>query len=282
MKKIFSIVMITFVTALYVSAQCSDADKAALKQFDKDWSKAGQSGDRAALTAIYADEFVGFPDMETKSSAIESTLRQAEADKANPSAADKVVYDHYMISCTPTTATVTHRNTVTTQSGAGGKPETFYTRSVHFLEKRNGKWQVVSNAGHSLDDYMTLGYMELDWIEAVKSRNMEWFDKNYAADFSEVSFMTGGVSNKKQSMDSLRADKTVFDDLSISDLNIRIDRNTAIITGIGRAKGKDSEGRPFDMKARFTDVYIKRDGRWQAWSSSGTPIPSAPTVTAKN
>jgi ketosteroid isomerase-like protein len=63
-------------------------------------------------------------------------------------------------------------------------------------------------------------------------------------------------------------------------MNIRIDGNNAIITGIFRTKGKDDKG-AFDRKTRYTDVWIRRDGRWQAWSSQGTVIPSSPEM-AKN
>jgi len=33
---------------------------------------------------------------------------------------------------------------------------------LQHLEKRGGRWQVVSNAGHGLDDQATLAYMERD------------------------------------------------------------------------------------------------------------------------
>ena len=42
--------------------------------------------------------------------------------------ADKVTHDHYMISCTPNSATITHRNTVWTPNGEGGKPESLYAQ----------------------------------------------------------------------------------------------------------------------------------------------------------
>ena len=64
-------------------------------------------------------------------------------------------------------------------------------------------------------------------------------------------------------------------------MNIRIDGNYAIITGTFRVNGKDGKGAGFDPKIRYTDTWIKRDGRWQAWSSQGTQIPADPQV-AKN
>src|SRR5688572_6239069 len=83
------------------SAQCSDVDKKALEAFDKAWTKAGQDGDRSALTAIYADEYVGFPAMQAKGPAIEATMTTFEQTKANPAAAAKNETDHYMIACSP-------------------------------------------------------------------------------------------------------------------------------------------------------------------------------------
>ena len=283
MKRILTTGILMLMAAGAAAAQCSDADKAALKAFDGAWSKAGQAGDRATLTAIYADDYVGFPGMQGKAQAIESTMRTAEREKANPGLADNVVYDHYMISCTPATATITHRNTVTTQAGEGGKPETFYTRSVHFLEKRGGKWQVVSNAGNGLDDYAILGYLELDWNDAALKRNKAWFDKYYASDFSSVSSSSAALMNKNQDIADIVDDKGTVDWNQLSDLNIRIDGNTAIVTGINHVKGKDDKGAAFDRRVRFTDTWIKRDGRWQAWASQGTRMPTqAPGTTAVN
>ena len=187
--------------------------------------------------------------------------------------ADKVSSDNYMITCTPITATITHRNVVTTKEGAGGKEETFYTRSVHFLEKRKGKWQVVSNANHGLDEYGVLMYMEHDWNNAALKRDVEWFDKNYAADFSGVSSRTGKIMNKVEDVADMKNDKSVLEPFELSDMNIRIDGNTAVVTGVNRVKGRDEKNQPFDVRTRFTDTFIKRDGRWQVWATQGTRIP---------
>lgn len=262
-------------------AECSDADKKALAAFDAAWSKAGQSGDKAALMEIYADDYMGLPGMQTKVSAIDTTMRTFERNKANPSGADKVTYDHYIISCTPNTATVTHRNTVWTPNGEGGKPETFYTRSVHVLEKRGGTWRVVSNAGNDLDDYAVLWYLEQDWNNAVWKKDKEWFEKNYAADFTSISSQTAKVMSRAEDIADTVNDKSTYDLVETTGMNIRIDRNFAIITGTFRLKGKDEKGVAFDRKLRYTDTWIRRDGRWQAWSSQGTNIPQTETAAVQ-
>lgn len=107
------------------------------------------------------------------------------------------MFDHYVVACSPVTATLTHRTSVTTT--VNGRDQTTYSRSVHVLEKRGGRWQVVSNAGHAIP--------------------------------------------------------------------------AAVVTGVNRVRGRDAQGKPFDRRIRFTDTFIKRDGRWQLWATQGTTIP---------
>jgi ketosteroid isomerase-like protein len=273
MRQILGTILLVIATFATGFSQCSDAEKKELEALDHAWSKAGLSGDKAALTNIYADDYVGFPGMEGKTAAVNNTMATFERNKANPAGADKVTYDHYRISCTPVTATITHRNTIWTPTGEGGKPATFYARSVHVLEKRGGKWQVVSNAGHDLDDYMTLGYLEQDWNNALLKRDKDWFDKNYAADFSSVSSTSAKLMNKAADIADTLDDKGTMELAETSDLDIRIDGRTAVITGIFRTKGKDDKGAAYDRRLRFTDTWIRRDGRWQAWATAGTNIP---------
>ena len=273
MKSIFLMLVVTFAFSGYAIGECAVVDKKALEAFDHAWSVAGDNGDRAALMNILADDFTGMPTMINKTQSIEGTMRAFDGNKANPQNRDQVSSDNYMISCTPSTATITHRNVVTTKNGTGGKEETFYSRSVHFLEKRGGKWQAVSSANHSLDDYGVLMYLEHDWNNAYKTRDVSWFEKNYAADYSNVSSGTGKIYTKASDLAEFKTDKSVTESAELSEMNIRVDGSTAIITGINHVKGRDEKGQPMDYRLRFTDTFIKRDGRWQVWATQGTRIP---------
>jgi ketosteroid isomerase-like protein len=248
-------------------AECSDADKKNLEAFDRAWGDAAQRGDRSALMAIYADDFMdASPAGPTnKTQTIDSAVRQAERDRANPAAAAKVDHDYYIISCTPNSALITHRNVITRPNGTK-----FYTRSVHALEKRSGKWVVVSNAGHPIDDAGMLLYMEREWTDADMKKDLSWFDRNFADDFTSISSRTGALSNKREEIDSMKGVTTDLEE--VSDMNVRIEGNTGIVTGLDHIRGKDEKGAPFERTARFTDVYVKRDGRWQVLSSQGTLI----------
>lgn len=272
MRYVLGTLILIVTTCGFAFGQCSGADKKALEAFDRAWGTAGETGDKAALMNIYADDYVGLPANLGKAATIDNTMKAFDRNKANPATADKVTHDQYMISCTPNTATITHRNVVWTANGMGGKPETLWTRSVHFLEKRGGKWQVVSNAGHEMDDAMTLGYMEQDWNDATLKRDKSWFENNYASDFTSVSSSSGKLMNKAEDIADAINDKGTLELVETSDMDIRIDGRTAIVTGIFRTKGKDEKGAAFDRKIRFADTWIKRDGRWQAWATAGAVI----------
>lgn len=273
MKCIFLILALTFTFAGNAFGECGEADKKALEAFDRAWGEAGTKGDRNALMTIYADDYAGLPGMQNKTQTIEAAMKAAERDRANPNMADKISHDNYMITCTPNSAVITHRNIVTTKNGAGGKEETFWTRSVHFLEKRAGKWQVVGNAGNSLDESAMLGYMELDWNTADRNKDMSWFEKNFAADYSSVSSRTAKIATKSEDLAEMKTDKSVTEWNDLSNMNIRIDGNTAVVTGVVHSKGRDDKNQPFDRRVSFTDTFIKRDGRWQVWATQGTRIP---------
>src|SRR5690606_34546646 len=119
-----------------------------LEAFDRAWAKAGVTPDRSALTRIYADDFVSMPQMLGKAATIDNTIAAAVGGPSG-----ETLYDRYMFGCTKNTATITHRNIIK-DTGADGNMETFWTRSVHFLERNGGSWQVVSSTSHEMDDYM--------------------------------------------------------------------------------------------------------------------------------
>ncbi|HEY6121307.1 MAG TPA: nuclear transport factor 2 family protein [Pyrinomonadaceae bacterium] len=272
MKNLLGVVLVILATTTIAFGQCSDADKKKLEAFDRAWGEAGQRGDRAFLQNVFADNYVGLSPagMLTKAQSIDATVKQAERDRAKPQEAAKVAHDYYMISCTPISATITHRNVIVETTE--GKEWTTYTRSVHFLERSGDHWLVVSNAGQPLNDEGILLYMEQEWNDASKAGDVAWFERNYAADASDISSRTGLVHTKTEEIASMKNDKSVLDSLDLSDLNVRVDANAAIVTGINHVKGRDATGQAFDRKTSFTDTYLKRDGRWQVWATQGTLI----------
>lgn len=270
MKRILVAGAVVSALSTQAFAQCTDADTKALEAFDRAWSEATNNGDRVALQTIIADNFTGIAPtgLTTKAEIIDSAVRAAVEAKASAQPAPKIVYDHYVIGCTPTTATVTHRNTVTATEN--GKENTSYTRSVHVLEKRGDRWQVVSNAGHPLADTTLLLYMERDWNQAEMKQDAAWFERMLTDDYAGVDGRTGKATTKAEDIAGIK--KTTLDSANLSGLDVRMQGDTAVVTGLTHNKGKDDKGAAFDRKIRFTDVWVRRDGKWQVLSSHGSDV----------
>jgi ketosteroid isomerase-like protein len=253
-----------------LAADCSSADKKALEAYDRSWGDSATKGDRAALEQIYAVDFMGLTsgNMLNRADTIDGQVR--DADKARGTLQPVVTHDYYMINCTATTATITHRNVITTTED--GHSSTNYSRSIHVLEKRDGRWQVVTSTGNPIGDAAQVIYLEHDWNDADMSGNSVWFDKNYASNMTNISSRTGKMTNKAEEMADLKSRKSVMTSEELSDLDARKEGDTVVVTGINHVKGKDGEGKAFDTRVAFTDVWIKRDNRWQVLASQGTSI----------
>ena len=65
-----------------------------------------------------------------------------------------------------------------------------------------------------------------------------------------------------------------------SDVKVRLYGDTAVVTGLGTRSGTRSGVAFKDRKVRWTDTFVKRDGRWQCVASQGT-IVAAPAEVAR-
>jgi ketosteroid isomerase-like protein len=251
-------------------AQCTEAEKASFEKMDKAWGEAGRAGDATYLEKLYAPQYLTINPGGTidKAATIANSVRNAEQNKANPQPAG--TSDYYVINCTPMTATIVHRNVGAVAAGSTSAPG--YSRAIHFLEKRGNAWQVVSSMNHGLNDQGQLVYLEQDWNAAVKRHDADWVSANYAPFASDISSRTGGIENRDQAAASAKNDKIVYESLELSELNTRVEGDVGVVTGVNLVKGKDGQGKSFVRRARFTDTFIKRDGRWMVWATQGTLI----------
>jgi ketosteroid isomerase-like protein len=67
----------------------------------------------------------------------------------------------------------------------------------------------------------------------------------------------------------LESDATRMTSSDVDEVEVRVFGDAAVVTGRTHARGTQS-GTPFDVRLRFTDVFIRRDGGWQAVASHAT------------
>jgi ketosteroid isomerase-like protein len=251
-------------------AACNAADTAALEAFDRAWGKAAEAGDEKALEAVYGASYVDLQPgaLSDRGTAIHGAVDDAAKLKASGKTAPAVTHDFYQISCTGQSALITHRNWGPLEGGADG--HTWQTRSVHQLEKADGQWRVVGNATHSLSEAQRVGYIDLEWNVAELAKDRAWFERNLAADYIGVSSRTGSLENRDDFFGEFG--KTTVTAAETSDMEVQVDGDRALVTGIYATRGTDEKGKAFDRRTRYIDGFVMRDGRWQIWSSQGTPI----------
>jgi ketosteroid isomerase-like protein len=61
--------------------------------------------------------------------------------------------------------------------------------------------------------------------------------------------------------------------LAIDDVSVRVFGDAAVVTGRTHGVGEFS-GTPYDVVIRFTDTFVRRDGRWQAVASHASVLPA--------
>lgn len=168
--------------------------------------------------------------------------------------------------CDGDTATITHRNVVDWKDG--NESGTFYGRSIYHVVREGGKWRVLADAGHALNDADVVGYLDLEWNLAELAGDKAWFERMLASDYTGVSGRTGALESKAEAaVGTYKVAKAVTTSMDVS-----VDGDFARVTGVYHSAGTDPEGEAYDRRTSHIDVFVKRDGRWQIWSSQGTHI----------
>lgn len=112
------------------------------------------------------------------------------------------------------------------------------------------------------NDEKTITQMEQDWAVALVKRDMTVIDRLEAPEYM-FSAPDGSLSTKAEANAEIKTGAMVIESFKIDDLKVRIIGDTAVAYGLetekSTYKGKDSSG-----QYRFTDVFVKRNGVWQA------------------
>jgi len=85
---------------------------------------------------------------------------------------------------------------------------------------------------------------------------------------------TGKVDTKASLLSALRTGRLVYDSISPADTRIRMYGGSAVVIGTARVQARaDGAVRRFGI--RFTEVYVRRAGRWElvVWQSTRLPEP---------
>ena len=113
--------------------------------------------------------------------------------------------------------------------------------------------------------------LENGWAENILKNDIAFFDRILADGYTEAD-SEGNVNTKSQYIANFKSNTFVVTSAVLDDINVRVYGDTAVVTGRntmkGQYKGKDDSG-----QYRWTDIWVKRDGRWQCVAGHGSRIP---------
>jgi ketosteroid isomerase-like protein len=102
--------------------------------------------------------------------------------------------------------------------------------------------------------------LELKLTDAYKQRKVEVFAPLLDEDFV-ITFEDGSTYSKTGYLSYSATTSSRVDFVEMPDLKVRINGNTAIVTGLYHERGED-KGEAYDYHDRFTDVWVKKGGKW--------------------
>lgn len=98
------------------------------------------------------------------------------------------------------------------------------------------------------------------------------FLKKVLADDLVYTHSNGLVESKQAHLAAISGGKTVYKRMESESMELRKYGKTLIINGVIKAKGS-LNGNDFDIRLRYTDVYIRHRGTWllHTWQSTKLP-----------
>jgi ketosteroid isomerase-like protein len=132
----------------------------------------------------------------------------------------------------------------------------------------HGDAVVVSGQNQTIASELT--EIEQKLVKAWIAGDRGTVDSILAADWSVID-LTGHVLTRQQVMQELGSGDRRIESGSVDELNVRVFGEVAIVTGRSVLAGS-YQGQRASVVQRFTDVFARRDGRWQVVASQGTQV----------
>jgi ketosteroid isomerase-like protein len=121
-------------------------------------------------------------------------------------------------------------------------------------------------------DEIQIKQLERAWNQAESKQEVKEVS-SLLADTLVYTDYDGSFMNKSEYLKWVAAPQQKADHLYDEGQTVKVYGAAAVVTGIYRETGTN-KGKPYVIRSRFTDTWIKRDGVWLCVASHSTLIPS--------
>jgi ketosteroid isomerase-like protein len=112
--------------------------------------------------------------------------------------------------------------------------------------------------GEAEEELLTL---EKAFADAIVRNDLEGIGRLVTDDWIIVD-PNGEIVDRARFFEVIKSGALTHDMMESEDFRVRVYGDSAVVTGLTRTKGKFM-GQEFSTRERATDVFVKRDGRWQ-------------------
>jgi ketosteroid isomerase-like protein len=116
----------------------------------------------------------------------------------------------------------------------------------------------------------TLFAFEEDWTRALVRRDGATFDRLLDPQF--VYTENDQVMTKDELIRAVVSGADTVESAGNEDMRAYVHGNTAVVTGWLVVRGRGPGG-PFDRRFRYTDTWLRRDGRWRVIAAQDYLVP---------
>ena len=110
--------------------------------------------------------------------------------------------------------------------------------------------------------------MERQAKEASLHRDADFSQRTLAEDYVAITPL-GTVTTKQDTVSARKSRQLRYDTIDVSDMVVRVYGDTAVVTARADVKGHQL-GEDFSGPYRYTRVWVRRTGHWQAVSYQAT------------
>ena len=112
--------------------------------------------------------------------------------------------------------------------------------------------------------------LEQQWLQSQKTNNPDLVAPLLADKFVSTG-SDGKVQSKAESLATAKATK--YDSAAYEDVKVTVFGDSAIATGVMKARGTDPSGKPLDVNERWTVTWVKMpNGKWQCVASHQSAV----------
>ena len=115
--------------------------------------------------------------------------------------------------------------------------------------------------------------IERDIMAAIKGKDTAALETMLADEFTYRTHF-GAEADKAEFLKSIASFPMKILSLRGEELNVDIYGETGVITGVQIAEARPPEGEAEESAVAFTDVFVRRDGRWLMVLAYGVELPS--------